>query len=200
MKSSSSRQKLIEAACGILASQSFSSLSIDRITERAGLSRRTFFLHFASKDDLLTAVLQEVQSIRLAKLEHWSAEAHPGLTLPERIHRYFDSIIRETHEPGWRGSIFIRLSAEFAELRGHPIHQVVERTYRDMAAWFETEFRRDGYPEPALRAEEMLVLLSGLLVRQLVAPSPSQENAVLRMLPRLLERRHDSTAAAAAEM
>jgi AcrR family transcriptional regulator len=182
----STREKLIEAACSILSTESYSNLSIDHIAERAGFARRTFFLHFSSKDELLTAVLQEVRPIRLAKLEAWSEDRNPGYTFEQRICGYFDSIIDESSDRAWRGSLFIRLSAEFAELRGHPIHGIVAETYRDLAAWFEAEFRRHGYSSPSMRAEELIILLSGLLVRQLVDPSPLHGNAIRRMLPSVL--------------
>jgi len=185
--SRTTREKLVEAACSILSSESYSNLSIDRITERAGLSRRTFFLHFTSKDELLSEVLQEIRPIRLARLDEWSQDSRPDLTLEERICGYFGSIIEETNDPEWRGSHFIRLSAQFAELRGHPIHEVVAETYREIAAWFEEELRRGGHASPSMRAEELMILLSGLLVRQLVDPSPRHGIAVLNMLRNVLE-------------
>jgi AcrR family transcriptional regulator len=183
------RKRLIDAACSILATESFSNLSIDKITERAGVARRTFFLHFSSKDELLAAVLQEIRPLRLAKLDEWSAVHKPQLTLEQRICGYFDSMIAESSDRNWRGSLFIRLSAEFAELRGHPIHGIVAETYREMAAWFEAEFRRHHMSSAKLRSEELIILLNGLLVRQLVEPSPLHGEAVRRMLPDILAAR-----------
>lgn len=189
MQASITRQKLIDAACEILATESFSNLSIDNITERAGTARRTFFLHFSTKDDLLAAVLQELRPLRLAKLEEWSAIHQPHLTLEQRICGYFENMIEESSDRNWRGSLFIRLSAEFAELRGHPIHGIVADTYREMAAWFEAEFRKHHMSSAKLRSEELIILLNGLLVRQLVEPSPLHGEAVRRMLPDILAPR-----------
>ena len=187
MYSRTTREKLVEAACSILSSESYSNLSIDRITERAGLSRRTFFLHFTSKDELLSEVLQEIRPIRLARLDEWSQDSRPDLTQEERICGYFGSNIEDTHDPEWRGSHFIRLSAQFAELRGHPIHEVVAETYREITAWFEEELRKGGTASPSMKADELMILLTGLLVRQLVDPSPRHGVAVLNMLRNALE-------------
>lgn len=182
----SSRQKLLNAASEILRTESFSRLSIDNIAERAGLSRRTFFLHFESKDKLLKDVLQQLRPASIKKREDWSRSLPANLSAGQRITAFFEALITEIESPDWRGSLFIRLSSEFAELRGHPVHKVVAEANHDLADWFEGELRRGGYAAPPLMAEELMLLFSGLLVRQLVEPSQRHGQALLIMLPGLL--------------
>lgn len=186
MSTGSSRQKLLNAASEILRTENFSRLSIDHIAERAGLSRRTFFLHFESKDTLLKEVLQQLRPASIKKREDWSRSLPANLTAGQRITAFFEGLIAEIESPDWRGSLFIRLSSEFAELRGHPIHKVVAETNRDLADWFEGELRKGGYNAPPLIAEELMLLFSGLLVTQLVEPSQRHGEALLIMLPGLL--------------
>jgi len=49
----SSRETLAEAACELFLEQGYESTSIAEITQRAGVSRSSFFNYFASKSDVL---------------------------------------------------------------------------------------------------------------------------------------------------
>jgi AcrR family transcriptional regulator len=48
-----SRRRITEAALELFEEQGYPATTVDHITERAGLSRRTFFHHFPSKDAVL---------------------------------------------------------------------------------------------------------------------------------------------------
>lgn len=61
----SSRETLAEAACELFLEQGFEATSIADITNRAGVSRSSFFNYFASKSDILWSGLDE----RIAALE-----------------------------------------------------------------------------------------------------------------------------------
>jgi AcrR family transcriptional regulator len=52
-KKSRTRQDLVEAATKLFAAQGFSNTTIEQITELADVSTRTFFRHFASKEEVL---------------------------------------------------------------------------------------------------------------------------------------------------
>ena len=68
----STRGRLLDAAYRIILEDSLSNLSIDRVSARAGLSRRTFFLHFNSKDQLLAEVLEHVRPAFAVDCKAWS--------------------------------------------------------------------------------------------------------------------------------
>src|SRR6202163_3951644 len=59
------RGELSEVALGLLTGRRFDSLTIDEIAEEAGVSRRTFFRYFTSKEDVVFAFLDQ-WAVRLA--------------------------------------------------------------------------------------------------------------------------------------
>src|SRR5258708_8322937 len=59
------RGELSEVALGLLTGRKFESLTIDEIAAAAGVSRRTFFRYFTSKEDVVFAFLDQ-WAVRLA--------------------------------------------------------------------------------------------------------------------------------------
>jgi len=53
------RQELLSAAADVFAERGFHDASIDEIAERAGYSKGAVYWHFASKDDLFLALVEE---------------------------------------------------------------------------------------------------------------------------------------------
>lgn len=52
------RTTIMDAAEGMIFEQGFSATSIDRLVERVGLNKATFFYHFKTKSDLAFALVQ----------------------------------------------------------------------------------------------------------------------------------------------
>lgn len=48
-----------EALLGLIREQRFEDITVQDITERAGLNRATFYLHYRDKDELLTQIMKE---------------------------------------------------------------------------------------------------------------------------------------------
>ena len=186
MLTSTTRERLLDAAYRILAEDSFSQLSIDRVTERAGLSRRTFFLHFKSKDQLLAEVLDYVRPAQAAACRRWSDQLDPSLGVEERVLMLVANLVESIRSPGWHGCCFMRLSAELGDRAGHPVHAVVAEAHRDMERWLEGELAGGNYASPALVAKQLVILINGMLLMQLVHRDGSYSAAVLAMLPAFL--------------
>src|SRR5215831_13189869 len=53
------RQRLFEAAAQVFQEQGIGAVSIDAISEAAGLTRGAFYSNFASKDELIVAMLED---------------------------------------------------------------------------------------------------------------------------------------------
>ncbi len=80
----STRGRLLDAAYRIILEDSLSNLSIDRVSARAGLSRRTFFLHCNNKDQLLAEVLELVRPAFARDCKAWSNALAADLAVEQR--------------------------------------------------------------------------------------------------------------------
>ncbi len=63
------RQLLREALVATILEQGYDAANIQNITERAGLRRATFYLHYRDKEDLLLSMLRETISELMEKMQ-----------------------------------------------------------------------------------------------------------------------------------
>lgn len=76
-------QQLLEAAEQVFAEKGYHNASILDVTEAADVSKRTFYLHFKSKDDLIEALaLSRFDDVRL-RIEN--DKEHQEITDPRRL-------------------------------------------------------------------------------------------------------------------
>src|SRR4249920_3164635 len=64
------RTRIVDAAYESFWRLGFRRSSVDSIAERAGLTKRTVYAYFRSKDDLLAAVLQRYDELAAERLKH----------------------------------------------------------------------------------------------------------------------------------
>ena len=156
------RDRLIEKAIDLFYAHGFHSVGLDRVIAETGVTKTTFYKHFASKDDLVVAAIErrdewETRAWRRAVREVAGDEPRAQLL------GFFDVMDRWFNEPDFRGCIFINTAAEFSDPR-EPAHQVAaahkRRTrdeVRDLAA-------RAGATDPERLADYLMLLIDGALV------------------------------------
>jgi AcrR family transcriptional regulator len=87
---------IIEAAVALFCEEGFGATSMDRIAQRAAVSKRTVYNHFPSKE----ALFQECVSVLLARMD---AQAHagddPAAPVAERLRAYASRKIRSALDP-----------------------------------------------------------------------------------------------------
>ncbi|GIH01945.1 TetR family transcriptional regulator [Rhizocola hellebori] len=86
------RDELTEAALKLLASQGFEETTIDQIVAAAGVSRRTFFRYFRSKEDVIIEFLGHLGT----KLRDALA-ARPAAETPARALREAFAVFTDTY-------------------------------------------------------------------------------------------------------
>lgn len=169
-----------------MAEESLSDLNIERISDKAGVSRRTFFSHFPSKDHLLAEVVEHMRPTYLDRYRLWSDSCGPLASVEERLQKIFECITNAAKNPQWKGSCFIRVSAELGNFSGHPVHAVVAKANQDMEDWFDIELHRGGYPDSKTIARQLVVMLNGLLMLQLITRSASYGKDIILGLIQIL--------------
>ena len=79
------RDELAEAALQLLAKQGYDETTVDHIVAAAGVSRRTFFRHFQSKEDVLVQFLSDLGTAMCTELSARPATEPPTVALRETL-------------------------------------------------------------------------------------------------------------------
>ena len=83
--------QIVQAAREICLEKGFSKITISDIAERVGMTRSLFYHYFQDKDQVAGAVLDDVISEVIARLEEWNEHREAG-----NISKALDDVVRLT--------------------------------------------------------------------------------------------------------
>jgi AcrR family transcriptional regulator len=181
------KRRIIDAAYELFYKGGFARVGVDDIAEAAGVTKRTLYYHFDSKDALVAAVLEVQNALMLTRMQRWArrASGNPA-TVVEKLFAEFAAWARR---PGWRGSGFTRAAMEFAHLPGHPARVAARRHKAAVESWLAEEL--DGNRTGAARqlARQIMLLIEGCHSLILIHGDASYADAAAEAA-RLLVHRH----------
>ena len=160
------RRRIIDAAYGLFYGKGFLRVGVDAIAETAGVTKRTLYDHFTSKDELLRAVLEFHRQLALIRIENWGTRLSGDID--DMLDSLFSELAQWASRPRWAGAGFTRLTMELADLPGHPARAIARRHKAEVEAWLARELGRRGLDAPSARAREIAILLEGSTALMLV--------------------------------
>ena len=117
------RLKVVEGAYELFYKQGFARVSMDAIAASAGITKRTLYVHYDSKDALLADVLEHHSALALERIEKWAHDANPD----SAVEKLFSELALWSLSRCWSGAGFTRLAMELADLPGHPARKIAQR-------------------------------------------------------------------------
>jgi AcrR family transcriptional regulator len=159
--SAATRERILQAASELFYADGLHAVSADRIIERAGITKVTFYRHFRTKDDLLVAYLDRRAAFERDALSGARSEA--GSDAMQAFDALAAGIGDLSCQPGFRGCPFINAAAEYSD-PDHPVRRVVDahrRWFRDEVAEMLRELRVEDVEQAATEA---VMLRDGAMV------------------------------------
>jgi len=112
------RDRIMATACRLFYEEGIQAVGIQRIIDEAGIAKASLYAHFTSKDELVTAYLEEKgKTVRATLGAHLE---NPRLGPKAKLLKFFDFMVDAASDPAFRGCAFQNASAEVAD-RAHPI-------------------------------------------------------------------------------
>ncbi len=180
---SDTRTNILSAAYGLFYQEGFSRVSMDEIAAATGVTKRTLYYHFESKDALAGAVLDRQQRYAIALIQKWG---DPSLkSCPEYLTTLFDQLQVWVSEPEWLGSGFTRLTMELADLPGHPARLAAQEHKTSVEKWLSKELENMGAIDPTELARQVMLLIEGCLALTLIHGDASYVSAASEAASRL---------------
>src|SRR5947207_9123651 len=154
--SADTKRRIIDAAYGLFYRGGFARAGVDDIAEAAGVTKRTLYYHFDSKDALVEAVLANQNELAIARIQSWAQRlTGDPASVVERLFAEFAAWARQ---PQWRGSGFTRAAMEFAHLPGHPARVAARRHKARIETWLADQL---GAGDKAPQLARQLMLAAG---------------------------------------
>lgn len=151
--------RILDVACKLFYEKGYARVGVDMIADAAGVTKRTLYNHFDSKDALVGAALSRQSGLDLHSMQAWALES---ATTAEDVAGLIFSALRDWMEqPGWSGSGYTRLSMELADLPGHPARLAASRHKADVERVMAKHLKRVGSEKPEELAQSMLMLAEG---------------------------------------
>jgi AcrR family transcriptional regulator len=161
---SSSRQRLLDAAGELFYRQGIGAVGVDLVSKAAGVSKRTLYQQFGSKDELVAASLDQAgQSIIAYYLPPDDAQsaARPAR---EQILAVFNGQRDWSATTEFRGCPFINAATELADPQ-HPARGVARAYKLQLRDFFAAQAERGGAADPQQLADQLLVVFDGAIVQ-----------------------------------
>jgi AcrR family transcriptional regulator len=171
------RERLVEAASELFYAHGLRAVSADKIIERVGTTKVTFYRHFRTKDDLVIAYLQKRAAIEREGIG--AAISRAGGDPETTLRLISEGIGAVACSPGFRGCPFINAAAEYAD-PDSPVRRIVD----EHRAWYRTTFEQLiaplGRPDQAAVADELMLLRDGAMVAGYLGDPAAAGGAFLR--------------------
>ena len=154
------RRRLLAAARELFYGDGICATGVSAVAERAGVTKMTLYAHFPSKDNLVTAYLEDSDT----RWREFLEERLSGCEYPrDRLLGVYDAYREYFTAREMRGCAFVNCAAEFPG-PDHPARRVISQhkagvreRLRDLAA-------EAGAREPVELAERLFVVLEGAYI------------------------------------
>jgi AcrR family transcriptional regulator len=177
------RRRIIAAADELFYAEGLRAISVDEIAERAGVTKKTLYYHFRSKDQLIAAYLDARDKPTLQRFQEWAGTTGP---VAERVARMFTRLAEAARGDRWLGCGFMRAVAELANLPGHPAVQVAREHKKKFEGWLRASLEDEGRADAAQLAQAIMVLLDGVVAHTLLHRQPGYADAASRTVQIML--------------
>lgn len=171
MKTTDSRERLLDAATEILWRHGYRAASVDAVCQQAGVKKGSFYWYFESKDALVLAVLERAWAERRPLLD---AVFSASLSPLARFEAYFDLVERRQADLKARygrvlGCFFTTLGNDAYE-QSSAVADSVRESLARYQRYFTTTLRDldavglARIEDPVAKANDLFVFMEGALI------------------------------------
>ena len=159
-------QTILTSAYRLLHRHGFNRVSMDEIAAAAGVTKRTLYDHFRSKDDLIAAAFKRQHELAFATFRTWTDRI--GGKPEDIVVSLFNELQKWATQRDFFGSGFTRVAIELAEMPGHPARAIARRHKKMIEELLAELLLKAGVRSARQRARQIYTLLEGATALMLV--------------------------------
>jgi AcrR family transcriptional regulator len=155
------QERILKTADRLFYGEGIRAVGVDTIASEVGISKRTLYNYFPSKDDLIVAYLAR-------RLRPTAVSERPPA---EQILGNFDQLERSLADDGFRGCPFVNAVAELKE-PGHAANKIALAFKDQSRTWFRELLSRLEIANPESLAMQLMLLVDGAIAAAVVRRDP----------------------------
>lgn len=160
------KERILQTADKLFYLQGIRAIGVDTIAAEVGISKRTLYNHFPSKDALIAAYL-----------ERRFVSARPSDKPPaEQILATFDSLERRFAAKDFRGCPFVNAVAELGPA-DRAVKKIAIAFKESRRLWFRDRLNDLGVADAEAVATQLVLLVDGSIAQDLVRDDPAMARA-----------------------
>ncbi len=179
--SAGTRERLLEAVA-TLSYRDGVSVGVDALCKAAGVSKRSMYKLFSTKDEMLAASLER----RAAQPSALLPPPDAGLSPREQIMYVFERAEEIAPSPEYRGCPYLAMQVELKDAE-NPASQVAARIKRELQQYFEELARQGGAEDPQRVARQLILVFDGASARAGIGADSLEGHLASAMVSTLLD-------------
>src|SRR5882762_2902576 len=160
------QERILETADRLFYGQGIRVVGVDTIAAEIGISKRTLYNYFPSKDELIVAYLSR----------HFVQAKTSDRPVLEQILRYFDWLERWFASDTFRGCPFVNAVAELGDPT-HPGAKMAVAFKEQRRLWLRDALARLNVADPDGLATQVAILVEGAIIAALIRGDPGMAGA-----------------------
>jgi len=160
------KERILESADRLFYLKGIRAIGVDTIAAEIGISKRTLYNHFPSKNALISAYL-----------ERRFVQPRPSDKSPvEQILGTFDSLERRFASKDFRGCPFVNAVAELGP-ESKAVRKIAVAFKESRRLWFRDLLIQIGVTDPEGLATQLVLIVDGSIAQDLVRDDPAMARA-----------------------
>ncbi len=180
----SRRDHLIETAITLFCEHGYHATGIDRLLEEAGVSKKTMYQHFRSKEELIYAALRQYDGV--FRNNFMKAVEDAGETPQERLIGIFDVAEAWFNDNNFFGCMFINAIGQYSE-KESPVREISRQFKQLMWNYVDGLAKDAGAKDHAALTDELCLLLEGSIVTAQVSQNPRAAKTARKIAETLIK-------------
>jgi AcrR family transcriptional regulator len=160
----SPRERLLRAAADLFYREGVASVGVEKLCQSAGVSKRSMYQLFETKDDVVAESLRQFGPRTVAG---YFPEEAADLTPRERVLYVFERLEEQAGSPDFRGCPFVNTAIEMKDPQ-HPASVVARDFKQQLTAYFQRQATLGGARDPQTLAAQLTVVFDGSAVRSVM--------------------------------
>jgi AcrR family transcriptional regulator len=169
------KERILETADRLFYLRGIRAVGVDTIAAEIGISKRTLYNHFPSKDALISAYLER-------RFVPPHASDKPPV---EQILGTFDTLERRFASKDFRGCPFVNAVAEVGT-ENRSVRRIAVAYKESRRLWFRNLLTQIGVADPDGLATQLVLLVDGSIAQDLVRDDPKMARAAKQAAKALL--------------